>query len=256
MKVFFYSFDIIFKEVIILYKVKGTLSFEKIQKICNFENGKFISKNGSDYVESLASIFNIANRNDKPFSIEDIVLQPTLNDFNFSGKNDFVYICTLKAKPLEFTILGEELKRSNEKIEVVEFASPEAKRIFTNALGVAYILTSVIEGREHIIKFGQSRTSFKSRLGSYNCGTVNNWRTASTTNIKMLQSMVTTRASLKLYLYDCSDEVITYTWHGVESVPFASSKALAVEDIMLKQFNFQFGHKPLANIQTSATEIL
>ena len=92
-------------------------------------------------------------------------------------------------------------------------------------------------------------------FGSYNCGVVNNWRTASTTNIKILQSFVTTRQIFNLYLYDCSSDVMSFKWHGVESVPFASPKPLAYEDILVKQFIDQFGIKPLANVQANATEV-
>lgn len=239
-----------------MYKVKGTLTYDELTRITDFDGQKFVSKVGDEYIEGLSSIFNLRNRNDKPFTLEDIKRQPLLSDFNFSGVSEFIFIADLKVKPLVLTINDDNLVRSNEKIEVIQFASKEAKRIYTTSMGLAYILTAVVDDKEHIIKIGQSRTSFRSRLGSYNCGTVNNWRTASTTNIKMLQSMLTTRALFKLYINDCSEEVITYTWHGVESVPFASSKALAIEDIMLKKFNEQFGTKPLANIQANATEII
>lgn len=238
-----------------MYNVKGTLSYEQLMKLTVLEGNKYVSKVGNDYIDGLSSVFNLVNRNDKPFTIDDIKRQPQLKDFTFSGVSEFVYIADLKAKPLELTISGRSLNRSNEKIEVVSFASRDAKDIFNKSMGVSYLLTAVIDNKEHIIKIGQSRTSFKSRLGSYNCGTVNNWRTASTTNIKMLQSMLATRALFKLYINDCSHEVVTYTWHGIESVPFASSKALAIEDIMLKKFTEQFGFKPLANIQSNATEI-
>lgn len=238
-----------------IYKTKGTVSFSNIKVLCDKIGNKYISKSGDSYVSALAQVFGNTNKNDRPFTISDIIKQPTLSEFTFDGKDDFTFICELKAKPLELTISGDHLIRSNEKIEVQRFASKDAELIFSKSLGVAYILTCNVDGKEHIVKFGQSRTSFKSRLGSYNCGTVNAWRTASTTNIKMLQSMVTTRATFKLYLYDCSDEVIRYTWRGIESVPFASSKALAVEDIMLKKFNELFRTKPLANVQASATEI-
>lgn len=64
--------------------------------------------------------------------------------------------------------------------------------------------------------------------------------------------MVTTRAEFKLYIYDCSDELYDIEWRGVKSVQFASPKALAVEDIMVKKFIEQFGDKPLANVQADA----
>lgn len=152
-------------------------------------------------------------------------------------------------------VITTDNRRINEKIFPIEFASPEAERTFNQSLGVSYLLTCVIDGKEYIIKIGSSRTTFKQRLGSYNCGVVNNWRTASTTNIKILQSMVTNRINLNLYLFDCSQDLYVIDWHGVRSVPFATPKALAVEDIMIKQFIKQFGHKPLANVQASATEV-
>ncbi|WP_334087952.1 hypothetical protein, partial [Helicobacter typhlonius] len=55
--------------------------------------------------------------------------------------------------------------------------------------------------------------------------------------------------------YDCSDEVMIIEWRGEKSVPFASPKSLAVEDIMIKKFMSQFGTKPLANIQSDATQV-
>ena len=92
--------------------------------------------------------------------------------------------------------------------------------------------------KPYIIKIGQTRKTFQERLTSYNCGNVYNWRTASTTNIKIKQSMVATRAIFNLYLYDCSDEPYVLEWHGIRSAEFAAPKSLAVEDIMIKKFIF------------------
>jgi hypothetical protein len=64
-----------------------------------------------------------------------------------------------------------------------------------------YTLKAKIDGEEHIIKIGQTRKTFKDRLGSYNCGCVNNWRTASTTNLKLKQSLVATRQNIELYIF-------------------------------------------------------
>ncbi|WP_334085919.1 hypothetical protein [Helicobacter typhlonius] len=230
---------------------KDSLSLEQFISLCDDINGVYIQKSGKDYLNALSHIFPLNNKNDKPFNLTDIKMQPTLNDFSFSGKEDFIFICNLRASPLEI----KEGVRKNETIQAFDFVDKNAKNIFNQALGVAYILTCKIDNKEHIIKFGQSRTTFKKRLGSYNCGVVNNWRTASTTNIKMLQSLVATRATLNLYLYDCSDEVMIIEWRGEKSVPFASPKSLAVEDIMIKKFMSQFGTKPLANIQSDATQV-
>lgn len=231
---------------------KDSINLEKMKTLCEFDGIEFISKSGNDYIESLGNIYPLHNNNDKPFTIGDIKHQPLLTDFKFSGVNDYKYICKLRVRPLKITTEG---KRTNEKILPVDFASEEAKNIFKKSLGVSYIFTCVIEGKEHIIKIGSSRTTFSSRLGSYNCGVVNNWRTASTTNIKILQSMVTTRMDINLYLYDCSQNFYVIDWRGVNSVKFASPKALAVEDIMIKKFIEEFGHKPLANVQANATEV-
>lgn len=228
---------------------KDTLSLEQFKSLCDYKDGIYIQKSGIEYLQSLASIFMLNNKNDKPFSIDDIKAQPSLSEFSFSGKDDFIFICNLSVAPLEI----KDNIRKNEKIIATNFAGK--KEIFNKALGVAYIFTCILDSKEYIIKFGQTRTTFKSRLSSYNCGVVNNWRTASTTNIKMLQSFVATRAVFNLYIYDCSNEVTIIEWRGEKSVPFASPKSLAVEDIMIKKFKEQFGKPPLANIQSNATEV-
>lgn len=231
---------------------KTQLEIKKLQSLCDYNKntGEYISKSGREYIKALSKVFNLVNRNDKPFTIEDIKKEPTLNKFKFEGVKDYKYICDLQAQPLH--LCGT--KRTNEKIFAINFVSDKAKEIFTSAKGVSYMLTCLIKNKEHIIKIGQTRTPFKKRLGSYNCGVVSNWRTASTTNIKILQSMVTTRLSFKLYIYDCSEDKYQTIWHGIKSIEFASPKALAVEDIMVKQFIKEFNKKPLANIQANATE--
>lgn len=231
---------------------KTTLEFEIIKMLCDYNGEEYIQKYGEEYIEALNNIFELKNNNDKPFTLEDVKKQPCLKDFEFIGVADYRYICKLRVQPLIITRAG---KRINERLYPVDFFGTEEKEIFDKSLGVSYLLTCEIDGCEHIIKIGSSRTTFRKRLGSYNCGVINNWRTASTTNIKILQSMVTIRKDLKLYIYDCSDDFYVTIWHGVQSVKFASPKALAVEDIMVKKFIAQFGFKPLANIQVNATEV-
>ena len=231
---------------------RESLTIEQLQSFCDFNGTKYVSKQGNAYITALSNVFNLNNRNDRPFTREDIIAEPLLTDFTFSGKNEYMYTCKLKARPME--ILNG--KRSNEKIIAYDIINDEAERLLKRTLGVSYLITCTIEGHEHIIKIGSSRTTFEKRLGSYNCGVVNNWRTASTTNIKILQSMVATRLEFNLYICDCSDNpYYLRNWHGENSVAFASPKALAVEDIMVKKFVQQFGHKPLANVQASATVI-
>ena len=226
--------------------------------LCNFKDNKYISKEGQEYIDALKQVFRLDNRNDVPFLKEDIITQPTLQEFSFEGKNDYMLICNLKAEPMIIDLNNTNNRtngRTNEKIIAYNFVNQSAENIFNQSLGVSYLITSIIDNSEHIIKTGQSRTTFKQRLGSYNCGVVYNWRTASTTNIKMLQSMLATRLEYRLYIYDCSNEPYILDWHGEKSVPFSSPKSLAVEDIMIKKFKEQFNHPPLANIQSNATEI-
>lgn len=232
---------------------QGTLNYDELIALCDKYKDHYESKRGDDYINALSTVFNIKNRNDKPFVIREIMRQPTIQDFGFAGVKEFQFICNLKAEPMYLDVFGVRIK--NEKIIPFNFASKHAEDIFRNALGVAYMITCIIEGKEHIVKFGQTRTPFKSRLGSYNCGVVNNWRTASTTNIKILQSFVTTRATFNLYIRDCSDDVVTFEWAGEKSVPFASPISLAIEDICMKKFVEKYGRPPLANVQASATEI-
>ncbi|MBR3891416.1 MAG: hypothetical protein IKJ30_05040 [Bacilli bacterium] len=223
---------------------------ETLKKLCNFDGDKYTQKTGLDYLTALELVMGAVNRNDKPFSITEIISQPTLKEFTFEGVKEFKYVCKLHAYPM----IIKNNHRKNEKIVPYDFANDEMKNIFNNSMGVVYIFTCPYENKEYIVKIGQTRTPFSKRLGSYNCGVINNWRTASTTNIKILQSMVATGLDFKLYIYDCSDDPYILTWHGVTSVPFAASKALAVEDIMIKKFIEQFNRKPLANIQANATE--
>ncbi len=233
-------------------KKEGSLTFEQLKLLCDFNGTEYISKKGSDYIDALSSLFPLKNNNDTPFQVKDVLAQPTLEEFSFPGKTEFSLVCTLQAAPMRLSLDGE---RTNEQILASNFTSPDAKRVFKKALGVAYMITCPIDGKEYIVKFGQSRTTFEKRLGSYNCGIAFNWRTASTTNIKILQSLVATRLPFHLYLKDCSQKPFIYTWHEVTSVPFASPESLAVEDIMLGEFKRQFKKRPLANVQAKATKI-
>lgn len=234
-------------------KIKDETQLNMLLELCDYNtvDGLYYSKTGNDYISALKNIFKSENTNDNPFTIDEIQKQPLLEDFNFKGVEEFRYICKLKATPM--IVNKNNFTKINEKIVVVEnsFVDNEAKDIFNNSLGIDYMITCPIDSKEHIIKIGNSRNTFKDRLGSYNCGVITNIRTASTTNIKILQSFVATRKEFNLYLLDCSDTT-TFKWHGVESVPFASQKGLAYEDILVKKFIEQFGTKPLANVQANA----
>ncbi|QBF34575.1 hypothetical protein EG856_01385 [Mycoplasmopsis phocirhinis] len=216
---------------------------------------EYESKEGWEYNNKLFEIFGGQNLNDRPFTIEEIKQQPRLIDFKFAGKNDFIYICDLIAYKMNVKTNYDcsKIHNKHERIIPVSFTNENAKKIFEQNLGIAYLLTAIVENNEYIIKIGQSKTTFKDRLNSYNCGNVNNWRTASTTNIKILQSMLSTQRIFKLYICPCEGPKI-YTFHGIKSSPLATPMSLAIEEIMLNQFVKQFKQKPLANIQIKPTK--
>ena len=226
-------------------------SIDELKTLCKQKGNLFEAMVGNDYVMALSKLCNLKNKNDIPFTKEEIQKQPTIDEFNFSGKNDYKFICELKGVPMK--INGNSV--TNETIIPINFKDKNAENVFERTLGVSYILTCKVGQKEHIIKIGQTRTPFKARLQSYNCGSVVNWTTASTTNKKIKQSIVSSGLTYKLYLYECDEKPKKYTFHGVQSKEFSSPKLLAVEDIMVNEFIKQFKQKPLANIQANATAI-
>jgi len=221
-----------------------------------FANSK--CKTDVDFSDALGQIVEIKNKNDKPFTIADIRQQPELSSFKFYKNNiedkNFEYVCDLKAIPIEFI---DNTQWKNERI-VAEFKSNSLENKFKTHLGVTYILTCILDSdkKERIIKFGSSRTTMEKRLGSYNCGVINNWRTASTTNIKILQSLIACRkgTTFRLYCSFCGIKCSFELW-GIESTEFSNSRELAFEDILVKEFKKQYKHLPLVNVQTNATTV-
>jgi hypothetical protein len=232
---------------------KGTLTKSQLKllvKKCR-KDGFYYSKKGQDYINGLALIFPIDNTNDRPFTIDEIVHEPELSDFGFDGIQEFKRVCKLYAKPMKLTEKLERIFRGNEKIVIESFYSEEWKKKYETNKGIVYLLTALVDDKEYIVKFGQTRKTLKDRIGSYNCGYVNNWRTASTTNIKILQSMLTSRLFFNLYAIDCSDEPEIFVWYGEKSSPFASSKSLAYEEICNRMFIKKYKKPTIANIQVS-----
>lgn len=242
------------------------LNAEQLKSLCDFDNktNEYISKSGQDYVDALKNLLHpgaVGNKNDIPFLKEDIVKQPTLQQFHFKALDQFVFNCKLKANPMRLDCSGNFINLGNGKIskeEVIAFdyGSDDAKSIFENAVGVVYLITCNVDAKEHIIKIGQTGGTFKKRLGSYNCGYVASREkgTASTTNFKIVQSFVATRLEFKLYIKDCSSLTKPYKWAGRKTTPIASPLVEAVENICLQKFEEKFGKKgikkPLANVQT------
>ena len=236
------------------------LNKEQLISLCDFsdEENCYISKSGKEYADALKAIFypdDDGNTNDKPFLEEDILVQPTLRRFHFAALDQFKFNCKLKAIPMKLDKNGDLMNlggrsKSREKVIAYDFYDDDAENIFKNSVGVAYIITCPIDDDEYIIKIGQTGGTFEDRLGSYNCGYVTNWRTASTTNIKIVQSFVATRKVFNLYIRDCGMLAKKYKWAHRSTALIASPLVEAIENICLQRFNEKFHCKPLANVQT------
>ena len=50
----------------------ASLTNEEIIQLCDFDGEKYVQKSGEQYISALSSIFSLINRNDKPFTIDDI----------------------------------------------------------------------------------------------------------------------------------------------------------------------------------------
>lgn len=137
---------------------------------------KFISKEGEEYNRVLFEIFSGKNKNDKPFTVKDILQQPKLSEFIFQGVKDFKLICDLIATKMVIKTNDTltKIDKKSEKIIPSNFVDKECENIFNESLGICYIITALVNNSEYIIKIGQSRTTFKDRLQSYNCGNVSN----------------------------------------------------------------------------------
>ena len=72
------------------------IPIEELKKLCDYIDGKYVSKKGKDYIDALSSLFLLKNKNDKPFTVEDIKKQPLLKDFEFSGVEEYKYICVCR----------------------------------------------------------------------------------------------------------------------------------------------------------------
>lgn len=236
------------------------LTADELKSLCDFDpaTNTYISKSGQAYADALKALFypnDEGNRNDKPFLEDDILEQPTLSQFRFGALDQFKLNCKLKAVPMKLDKNGDLLNlngrsKSREQVIAYDFVDADAETIFNNSVGVAYIITCPINGEEHIIKIGQTGGTFKDRLGSYNCGYVINWRTASTTNIKIVQSFVATRKEFNLYIRDCGMLARKYKWARRSTALIASPLVEAIENICLQRFDEKFHRKPLANVQT------
>ena len=215
-------------------------------------DGSYIQKSGTDYIikfqEYVKNKFSKKSKNLQLFTVDKILeLGHKKNNVSFAGINDFKYVCSVTTQKLK---ISADLIRENEKIIIKEDTiTQDGQKIIYESKGVVYLITCMINNDEYIIKFGQTRKTFKERLDSYNCGVILNLGTASTTNIHILQSLLANEFEYKIYICDCSDVIEQFKWHGIKSREFASSKSLAFENIILKEFKKEFGSLPVANTQ-------
>lgn len=177
-------------------------------------------KQNEDFVSALGKIIPIRNRNDEPFICADILRQPKLESFKFYNANNtkdrkFEFVCNLKASAIVLNLSGKNW--INEKIKTEPADLAKAQNNFSTYKGVAYIITCQIGIDEYIIKFGSTRKTMQERLSSYNCGTTRarSNGTCSTTNFKMMQSLVACRegTTFKLYCCFCGDAKSFNLWN-------------------------------------------
>ncbi|BEG57577.1 hypothetical protein NHP21005_12650 [Helicobacter sp. NHP21005] len=65
-------------------------TLEALKTLCDCVDGVCVSKSGAEYIEALGALYALNNQNDQPFTIHEIQQQPTLQEFSFTGKNDFI----------------------------------------------------------------------------------------------------------------------------------------------------------------------
>ncbi len=192
--------------------------------------------------------------NENAFSKKDIVAQPELKDFNFKGLKDFIPAGKLSLNPLEILINKDEKQNVviQEKVSLNDYASEEAKTKWNTYLGACYILTAVVDGKEHFIKVGQTRKTMSERAGSYSTGSLKYIGKNSTTNLRILQSMVNADPDVEFRMhiwYNPDRHSGRISLYDEISSPLADGTQLAMEEITIKKFVQQFGFKPLGNVQ-------
>jgi len=115
--------------------------------------------------------------------------------------------------------------------------------------GFVYVI--VVNGK--ILKIGQTTTTFKSRLSSYNCGTrkFRKRGTASTTNYFVLQSLLAIGAPAQIYAYFAKKK--RYLIFRGTKFSESGVGAFPTPKIIEKKINLEFvkhyGKSPIGNVQ-------
>ena len=232
--------------------ITDTNEFNDLISMCNKQkDGSYIQKTGDLFIDSFKK--HIEKKHKKEcknlslFSIDDIKKQKELCDFSFQGKNDFKLVGKLVGEKMKIDstnkITYEKIVIKDDKFET------GTEYIYKNSKGVVYMITALLDNKEYIIKFGSSRKVLMERINSYNAGKIRNIGTASTANIFILQSIIASNLEFNLYVCDCSDFIERFKWYDKISAPFASSKSLAYENIIIKAFEEQFKCIPIGNTQ-------
>lgn len=213
-------------------------------------DGSYIQKTGKDFIDSFKKyiadkLTEKKSNNLNLYTVEQVESSPLIDELNFSGIKDFKLLGELSYQKL---IINADNTYTNQKL-YIENLDETNKNIYEKSKGILYMIVGVIDNKKHIIKFGQTRKTLEERIGSYNCGTIKNIGTASTTNVFILQSIIASDIKYEVYYVDCSDFIERFKWYDQISKSFASSKSLAFENIILQQYIKQFNEKPLGNTQ-------
>lgn len=167
-----------------------------------------------------------SNKSDEPLKrLNELQREVAWDDYEH--RSEFAFVC--EATPSE---------RPDEKLVITDKDDANLNRSCVYAM--------VIDGR--VLKIGSALNGVKSRVGSYNCGTVKfrTWGTCSTTNYWVLQSLLYLQMPVRFYgvfpdLKKC--KIFGETFHE----PFPSAKKM--EKVILQRFVDTYKRKPIGCTQ-------
>lgn len=215
-------------------------------------------KAANAFIQFVESIISPRNFNDKLITIEMIVQQPKLKDWQYIHSDGFIRLTGGKEFKycgqwnVEYPYIDENgvFIENNITMEMPEGTPDCIRTLYRKTTGVAYLLTCVVDGVEYILKIGMTGKTMAERESSYNCGNIANRYngTCSTTNFKIKQSLAS-GLTFNVYAVDCSADNKTYNDGKRTSPEFAGPLPEAVEYLLNEDFADTFGKKPLLNTQ-------
>ena len=212
--------------------------------------------NGEDIANWNNSVLD-KNPNDEILTKEKIKREATLlDDFKFikgyefrSVAGEFVKVGTLTCnKPVYAENITPYLEESNIVFTPI---NERSNVLVNNKRGVAYLITTVIDGKEYLVKNGQTGKTMIERVSSYNSGNnLNRFNgTCSTTNYKFKQT-IACGVTMNLYIIDCSRDNSTLSIGKYTSSETPGALPIQIEELINQAHQDEFGKKMIGNTQT------